>query len=150
MDGSDLVEVSGEAIAHRAGQHGHPVAAAFRVADRDVTELEVDVLDPEPETLEDPHAGAIEQENGELNCALEVRQNRRNLIAAQHRWQATRLPGADHVVEPLEIQLEDVAVEKQDRRQRLPLGRNRDPSIFGKMGQISVEVVNAAAVLFAP
>jgi hypothetical protein len=44
--------------------------AALAVADGDVAEVEVHVLDAQAEALEDPHAGAVEQEHDELDGAL--------------------------------------------------------------------------------
>jgi len=73
VEGPDLGQVIGEPIARRIRQHGHSIAAAFRVADADVAEVEVDVLNPESEALEDSHAGAVEQKDHKLGGSLEVR-----------------------------------------------------------------------------
>jgi hypothetical protein len=76
-----------------------------------------------------------------LSGPLEVRQNLRDLGAAEDGGQAARLAGADDLVEPNEFGLEDVAVEKEDRGQRLTLSGNGDAAFLGKMGEEAVEVV---------
>jgi len=116
-----------------------------------VAEVEVHVLDAQAQALEDPHAGSVEQQHHELGDAFEAQQHGLNLVAAEDVGQAARLAGAHHVLEPLEIGLEDVAIEKEDRRQGLALGRDGDPVVLGEVGQesvavVAVEVARVAAV----
>jgi hypothetical protein len=64
-----------------------------------VTEIEVDVLNAEPEALEDPHAGAVEQQHDELRDAFETGEHGCHLFATEDVGQAARLAGTDHFVE---------------------------------------------------
>ena len=104
MPGSCGYQMLAEPFARGIRKHRHPVAAALRVADGDVAEVEVDVLDSEPEALEDAHAGAVEQQDHELGGPLEVRQNRRHLVAAEDGRQAARLASTDNFVEPSDLE----------------------------------------------
>ncbi len=104
-------------------------------------EVEIDVLNAETEALEDTHAGAVEQQDHELRFALQARHYRGHLVAAEDGGQAFGLTRADHVVEPVEVGLEYVAVEEEDRGQRLPLGGNGHSTLLGEMGEEAVEVV---------
>lgn len=45
---------------HRLWEHGHPVLAALAVADGDLVPLEVDALDPQPQTLQQAQARAVQ------------------------------------------------------------------------------------------
>jgi hypothetical protein len=129
-------------IAARVRRHRHPVAAALGVAGGDVAEVEVEVLDSKSKALEDAHAGAVEKKDHKLGGSLEVRQNCRHLVAAEDGRQAARLAGTDHIVEPVELDLEHMAVEKEDRRKRLALGRYGHPALHGEVGEEAVEVVS--------
>ena len=133
VKGANRQQVVAQAVAGRFRQHGHPVAAPLGPADGDVPEIEVDVLDAEPEALEDPHPGAVKQQHDELRHALETGKHGCHLFAAENIRQAARLAGTDHVVEPLEVGLEDVAVEKEDCRQGLTLGGDRDSVVLDEM-----------------
>ena len=141
VQGPDFDQVVLQPVACGVREHGHPIASPLGIADRDVAEVEVDVLDAKPQTLEDAHAGAVEQQDHELNCALEMREHGRHLVAAEDVRQAPRLAGADHVVEPVDLDLENLTIEEKDRGQRLALGRDRDPSLDREVGKEAVEVV---------
>ncbi len=140
VDRADVDQVVLEAFAGGFREHGHPVAAALGSADGDVAEVEVDVLDAKAQALEDPHAGAVEQQHDELRDAFESGEDGRHFFAAEDVGQAARLAGAHHVVEPLEVGLEDVAVEEENGGQGLALGRDRDPVVLGEVGQKPVEI----------
>ena len=73
MECADRLQVLEQPVAGCVWKHRHPVAAALGPANRDVAEVEVDVLDPEPEALENPHARAVEEQNDESRGAFEAR-----------------------------------------------------------------------------
>jgi len=68
-----------------------------------------------------------------------VRQQRLRVGAAQHQRQWLRALGARHVVQPRELGVVDIAVEEQDRRQRLVLGAGAD---VARGGQVRKEVLD--------
>jgi hypothetical protein len=59
---ADRLEVLGQVAAHRGRQHRHAVLAALAGAHRDLVAVEVHVLHPQPEGLQDPQAGAVQEQ----------------------------------------------------------------------------------------
>ncbi len=69
---ADVVEVVLEPLTAGVGEECRSVFVTLAVADGDVAEVEIDVLDAEAEALKDPHSGAVEQQDDELHGALEA------------------------------------------------------------------------------
>ena len=115
--------------------------AALAVADRDVAEVEVHVLDAQAQALEDAHAGAVEQEHDQLDGALEAGEDGGDLVPGEHGGQALGLAGADQVVDPRGVELEDLAVEEEDGAEGLALGGGGDSSADGEVGEEGVDLV---------
>ena len=55
----DMVEVIPETTSAGVREEGHSVFLTLAVSDRDVSEIEVDILDAEPKAFEDAHACAV-------------------------------------------------------------------------------------------
>ena len=68
---------------------------ALAVADDELAEAEVDVLDAEAEDLEEAQAGAVEEGGGDLLRAVEPREDLVDLLAREDGRNAARLLGAD-------------------------------------------------------
>ena len=58
---SGEIELGAQRCLERARQHHDPVLAALAVAHDDDLPREIDILDAQPDALEQAHAGAIEQ-----------------------------------------------------------------------------------------
>jgi len=134
MEVPDPVEVVLEALSAGAWQQGYSVFATLAVTDRDCAESEVDILDAEPEALEDPHPSAIEQHDDELDGAFEAGKEGAHLLSAEDGGKSLRLAGADDVVDPRGIEFEDFAVEEEDGAEGLPVGRGGDVVVDGEVG----------------
>jgi len=50
----------------------HAVFATFAVADCNRAEREIDILNTEPQALEDAHTGSVEKHHDQLSCASEA------------------------------------------------------------------------------
>ena len=61
MEGPNPLQMRLEQGPDAFGKHGHAVLGALGVAHRDLTHVEIDVLDPEPEAFHQPEAGTVEQ-----------------------------------------------------------------------------------------
>ena len=109
-----LHEMVLETLTTGFGEEGGSVFVALAVADGDVSEVEVEVLDSESEALEDPHPGAVKEQDDELCSAFEAGENRGDLVLAEDGGEPFWLPGADYILEPGGLELEDVAVEEED------------------------------------
>ena len=92
-------------------KHRDAVLVALPGPDDDLVGGEVHVLDA---TLENPQAGAIEQAGHEPRRALELLEHGADLLASQDDGQTLRTLRAHDALEPGQVQLEHVAVEKQE------------------------------------
>jgi hypothetical protein len=75
--------------------------------------------------LEEAQAGAIQQDRHEPRCAPQLTEESTHLVSARDYGQADCLLGPDHVVEPGQLLAEDVAVQEEERAQRLVLRGRR-------------------------
>ena len=107
---------------------------ALAVSNVDISEVEIDVLDSEPKALEDPHPGAVEQQNDELNGTFESGQEGRHFFAAEDGGEPLGLTGSDDVVDPRRVDFEHFTIEEKDGAQRLSLGGGGDVVVDGEMG----------------
>jgi hypothetical protein len=57
------------------GQYRHPVLAAFAVTNQDFAPRELHVLDPETQTLDQPHPRPIEQRAHQADAAIHLLQH---------------------------------------------------------------------------
>ena len=83
-------------IGRRAGR----VHFSLCVAEDDFIPLEVDVLDPHAEALEEPHSRAVEQRGHEPVKAAQMRQNGSDLFAGQDDGESDGLLGTDETAYP--------------------------------------------------
>ena len=134
----------------RVGQEGRTVFSSLAVADDDVSEIEIDILDSESKALEDAHPGAIEQQNDELDGSFETGEECRDLFAAEDGGQPFGLAGANDVLDPRRIDLENLTIEEEDGAEGLSLGGGGDVFIDGKMSEKPVDLVGfeIAGMLF--
>jgi hypothetical protein len=105
-----------------AREHRSAIAAALAAAHHDLAAVEVEILDAKLQAFEQPESGPVEQRADEARGPFEAGEDGPCLVARQYDRQARRGLGADHVVEPRQLALEDLLVEEQDRAQRLILG----------------------------
>ena len=107
-------------------QHRHPVLGALAVAHDDLAPRELDILDTQAQTLEQSHAGAVEQRGQQARGAAHLGEQRPHFQRRQHHRQAARGLGGDDVVEPRQLKTQRGPVEKEQSRLRLPLRCRRD------------------------
>ena len=117
------------------------VALALGVADEDAVVAELDVLDAQAQA---PRAGACRfrreasRRAWAVPCILPM--TARTSARVRTVGQAAGRFGADDRVEVGQLLLEDVAVQKEQRRQRLGLGRRADGALDGEMGDEGVDL----------
>ena len=124
----------------RLRQHRDPVLGPLTVAHDNLGPLEIHILHPQSHALHQPHSRSIKQTRHQAMDAIHAIENRRHLLARQHHRQALRLLGADDLVEPGQIDIQHLAVKKQQGRQRLILRRRRHPPLHRKMSQKSLNL----------
>ena len=128
-------QVCGERPYQDLRQHRHPVLGALAVADHRLAPAEIQVLDPEAHAFHQAHAGTIEQAPHQGMRSLHAFKHGGHFGGRKHGRQALRLFRPRHIVQPRQIDAEHLPVKKQQRRERLALGRRRDASIDRQIGK---------------
>src|SRR3989441_341340 len=119
----DMLRVVG---VDRAPQHRHPVLDALAVVDRDLVHREVDVLDAQPATFHEAKARSVEQERHHAGHAVQTLEDRANFVAYGDSGQVLRAFGPDHVIEPWQLDAENLSIEEEQRIEGLVLWGRRD------------------------
>jgi hypothetical protein len=117
------------------GRQGrHAVLVALPAADDELAAAEVHILYAKLRALEQAQARAVEEQRHEPGWAFHEADNRADLLAAEHPGKARGPLGAHHVVEPGQA-LADLAIEEQQRAQRLVLRRRGDVPLHRERAQ---------------
>jgi hypothetical protein len=120
-------------VARGAGRkHGAAVAGALAAADEDLVAAEVDVLNAQPATLQQAEAGAVQQRGHQRGGAVDARENGAHFLTREHDGDVQGALGAHDLGQPRKIDLEHVAIQEQERRERLVLRGGRDAAIDGE------------------
>jgi len=135
MEALGLLQVLGEGNLQGGGQEGDAVLGALALANGDGAGAEVDVLDPEAAALHESHAGSVEQAGHEPGRAVEEIEDRAYLVACQDDGQAAGLLGAHDSLEPVHSLGKDVAIEEEQRIERLVLSGGADLADDRKAGE---------------
>lgn len=127
------VAVPQERFAKRLRQDGLPVLVPLAGPDRERVPGEVDVLDAEANGFEQAQARTVEQRRDEVRWAGQPGQDLRHFAAVEDDRQVLADRGTHEVVEPWRLDAEHFAVEEQERREGLVLGRGRAPFDRGEV-----------------
>jgi hypothetical protein len=119
----------------RGGQHHHPVLVALGLAHHDHLPLEVDVLDAQPQALHQPHARAVQQARHQGHRAFELAQHLRHFAGTQDSGDAPRRRRPLQLLHPRQLNPEHLAVEEQQRAERLLVGGRGDATLGGQHGE---------------
>ena len=111
------------------GDHGSTVLAPFPVPQVDLPLLEVEILHPQLQRLQEAQAAAVQQSGDEAGRAIQALQDGPHLRWGQYDRQPLGSFCADQLVHPLQLALEDVGIEEEQGRQRLVLGTGADPPV---------------------
>ena len=106
-----------------------PIDSSFPVPHVHFATVEVDVLHPQRQALEQPQPGTMEQIADQTHRAAQLRENRGCLGLRQHDWQANGPMRSDERCTPIRWTPEHVPVEKQQRAQCLVLRGRADAPV---------------------
>lgn len=120
-------------------QRGDAVFATLTIAHPDLFALEVDILDAKAHALLQAQPGAVEQAGHEPRGALELFEHGSNLAHAQHDRQPLGTLGAHRLPIDRPGLAQHVVIQKQQRSQRLVLGRRAHAARDGEMLEIGVD-----------
>ena len=125
------------------GQHRPTIAVALPRAHGDLVTVEVEILDPQTQHLEQPEPAAVEQEHDQALDSGELSDELPRLVARQHDRQALRSAGAGRVGQRAKVDPQDLAVEEEERGERLILGRGGDAEVDGEGGEEGADRLRA-------
>ena len=124
-----------EGLAKGVRQHGDAVFVTFAVADDDLAASEVDIFDAQAQAFHKPHAGAVEKLGDQLSRSLHRGKNPLNFGFAQNDGDPMGAASAHEAVHPVELHVEDFAVEKDHGVERLILSRRGDVLVQRQIGK---------------
>ena len=101
-----------------------PGALALPHDDRAV--IEIQILDPQLQTLTDPHARSIQKLGEQTMLAFQKTEDANHFIRGQHHRQAPRRPRSSDLLKPGQIRAQHLAVEEQQGRQCLTMRGDRN------------------------
>ena len=101
-----------------------PGALALPHDDRAV--IEIQILDPQLQTLTDPHARSIQKLGEQTMLAFQKTEDANHFIRGQHHRQAPRRPRSSDLLKPWQIRAQHLAVEEQQGRQCLTMRGDRN------------------------
>src|SRR5207245_5308561 len=143
------LDVPREIDLDRARQHSHSVLAPFAVADRDLVRREIDVLDPQAAAFEEAEPRAVEEQRHQAGRAIQLLEDRPDLLAGEDRGQVLRAFGTDEAVEPRKLDAEDLTVQKEKSVKSFVLRRRGDTITVGQSSKKRVIVVNCLFCMMA-
>ena len=104
----------------------------------------VEILDPQPHPFHQAHPGAVEQSRHQSGRIVRQRcQQALNIRSRQDRRQSLRLLGPDHALQPRQVHVQHIAVEKQQRRQGQILRVSGDVQVDRQMRQKGLDIGRA-------
>lgn len=140
MELADGGQVIGQVGLEAGRQHGDAILGPLALADQNLVALEVDVLDPQVETLLEAHAGAVKDAGRQGLVALELGQNPTDLVPTENQRQPAGLLGPNDIAQTINRPVEHLAVEEEQSGQGLVLGRRTDLGLDRQIGQEAVDV----------
>jgi hypothetical protein len=135
---------AGHLLLQRAAQarrkHDHAILAALAFAHHDHAALEIQVLDAQPQTFDQPQARPVHQLHEQRELARNMRQQACHLLARQHDRNAHARLGPDELLHPRQLDVQHFPVQEQDRAQRLLVRQRRHRTRIGQMTQEGLDL----------
>ena len=72
MQFADFVQVSAEVACHGGGKHCPAVFVSLSLADDDLTQLKIDILDSQAEAFHQPQSTTVQQQRDQTVSAVEL------------------------------------------------------------------------------
>jgi hypothetical protein len=139
----DAGEVFAQGSFEGFGQEGDAIFIAFSIADDDLVEVEIDVLDAEAEAFHEAEAGAVKEPGEELVGAGHGGKEAVGFLASHDYRKALRAFGADELIHPLKGLVEDFVIEKDKGVEGLVLGGGGDFLVYGEVGEKGLDLGSA-------
>lgn len=111
------------------------------IANHELLVAKVDVLDSQPQALEQAQARSVDESGHQPRCALQLTQHGPHFLARRHYRQAPRLLGSLDIAQPWQLDLQHISIKKQDRTQSLILGGRRNVALTGEIAEKGCELI---------
>jgi len=116
-------------------QHGDPVLVPLARPDDHLMPIEVDILDPQPQPLQEPHPGPEKQTSDEASDPPHLVKEPADLPRTQDHRQAPGRLALYDPIEPGQFRPQHPFIQKQQSRLGLVLRGGRDMALQGKIGK---------------
>lgn len=143
VEQADAREVAAERLDQRHRQRGAPVLLPLAGADGDLVVAEVEVLDPQADALHHPQPRAVEERDHQAVGAAGVGEDAPRLLAGEDDGDARGAPGPLNALDVGQLDLEDLAVEEEERAERLVLGRSGYLPVRREMREELADLIRA-------
>jgi len=118
-----LLALLQQTIPQRHWQRNTPILVALASTHADLTARKVHILDPQAKAFHQSHAGAIQQTRHQCSHTFrDCRQQPGNILHGQNDGQTFGALRTHNVLQPWQFHPQHLAIEEQQRRQRLVLG----------------------------
>ena len=136
MECSDTLEVLAKRLFELQREHRESIFFSFSIPHQDLFPLQIDILDPQSAAFQQPQPCTIEQASHKLMRILHETEDPLDLFRGQHLRQMLGLFGPNNIVDPTEVYLENLVVEKNKSVESLVLGAGSHLPLRSKLGQI--------------
>ena len=116
-------------------QNGDPVLRALTVANDDLIHREIDILHSQTGAFEQAQSRPVEKRGHQADRAFQLGDDRPHFVAGEHDGQVLCRSGPHDVFEPGQVLMQNVAIQEQERAQRLILGRCGHAPLDGQRAQ---------------
>jgi hypothetical protein len=117
--------LSAERIEKAFGHHSDAILLPFAVTYDDLSRFEIQVFDAQPTAFENTQPRSVHQRSHERGGPRHAVEDGVDFAARQHQWQ-TGWAFSARKLQLVELAAQNVAVQEQERRKRLALGRGTD------------------------
>jgi hypothetical protein len=126
--------------AHPEGRRRHAITPALALAHADLEACEIEILDSERQTLEQPESRAVQQRRHEPAGTLELPQNGAHLVLREDDRKPARSSRSDDLGEHGSAHAQDFAIQEDECIQGLVLRRCGHAPIDSEMRQESLDL----------
>ena len=142
--GFDLPEVEAQGLEQDVREHGEAVVLALPIADNDLVVGEVEILDAQAHDFHETEAAAIHDLGHNFEYPIQVSNDLFRLLAGENSGDALGPGWADgYESSVVQLNLQNIAVEKEDGADGLVLGGGGDSFLIDEVGDEGVDLVHA-------
>ena len=113
----------------------HSVASGLAAPDADLPPLEIDILHAQAQGLEQAEPASVQEQRDEVDVAGQMTEQGADLVARQHDGASLRTLRPDHEFEALEVPVQNLPIQKEERARGLVLRGRAHAALGGEVSQ---------------